>query len=169
MEHSLANPGPKRFLILCSRNKFDRYAEDDEYFIRAAVDFASGNFSNVFHIGTRKSWRRVSILFDYNNPDHRDSDVLAFRVKKKPFYIYLKPEMVMAVHRQAGRWIDDHKSGCILPIRTELKPDPNLSDPYDLSSLRKPPNAATSPLFTSTDVVDSKRSEPLVEDDSEGV
>ena len=88
------------------------------YLHKGEAGFASD--CNVFHIGTRKSWRRVFILFDYDNPDHCDSDVLAFKVKKKPFYISLRPNIVMAVHRQATHWIDDYKRGCILPIRTEV-------------------------------------------------
>ena len=121
MDHPLAKPGPKRCLIICSRKKFDQHIGDDEYFIRRAIKFASGEYSKVFHIGTRKAWRRVSILFDYDNPDHYDSDVLAFRVKKTPRYINLTAGMTATVHRQAKRWIDDHKRyGSILPIRTEV-------------------------------------------------
>ncbi|WEW56925.1 hypothetical protein PRK78_002383 [Emydomyces testavorans] len=156
MDHPLSKPGPRRCLVLCSRKKFDKHTGDDEYFIRQVVKFASGDYSKVFHIGTRKAWRRVDILFDYDNPDHYDSDVLAFRVKSTPRYVSLTASMIAGVHRHAGYWFDEHKRyGCILPIRTELIPNPNLLDPDDLESFCKPEDVATNPLVESLNMADT--------------
>ncbi len=188
MDISLARLGPRRCLVLCSRDKFDRHSGNDEYFIRMVVESASGVYAKVFHIGTRKAWRRVSILFDYDNPDHHDSDVLAFRIKKRTVPIPLRPNMVIDVHNQARRWLEDHKRyGSILPIRTEvcfafhhliilcanrltslkLIPNSNLSDPDDLNSLSKPASAETTTLSMSSNMVDSKVSKSSDEDKKE--
>ena len=139
--------------------------------------------SRVFHIGTRTSWRRVSILFDYDNPDHHDSTVLAYRVKKRTFRINLTPDMVKDVHKQANCWINDpppkkgiqtlnmyrsrYTMSCCsyaLSFLTSLKlvPDPKLSNPDDLNNL-KPTSATARPPPTA----DPKSPEPSVKDEEE--
>jgi len=161
MDRPLAKPDPRRCLVLCSTKRFHQHSGDDKYFIKRVVEFASGDDSKAFHIGTRKGQRRVSILFDYNNPNHDDSEVLAFEAGKVPRYVHLRADMIERVHWQARRWIDDHKrDGCILPIRTELNPNPNFHPDIVKKSLPRPVDAVADPQFESLDAAETTDTKP---------
>ncbi|KAJ2893166.1 hypothetical protein MKZ38_008982 [Zalerion maritima] len=156
MDRQFTNAGPKRCLVVSSRIKYDQYAEEDRHFIEKAIKFASWDYSKAFHLLTRKTWRRVYIVFDYDNPNHDDCDVVAFEIKRKTRYANLTADMTANVHKYARYSID---CGCPFPMRTELKPNPDLLDPADLSSLRSPTNATTNApkLLNTRDTIPSKQ------------
>lgn len=101
--------GKVRCLILCSpRNhsidankSIKDIADQVSPIVKGVIDFAEADYSKAAFIGLFLSAKKLYIVFDYDNPDHNDCRVMAFKVRR-----HIKPIFVPAteVHKQVKSW-----------------------------------------------------------------
>jgi hypothetical protein len=101
--------GKARCLILCSpRNhsidankSIKDIADQVSHIVKGVIDFAEADYSKAAFIGLFLSAKKLYIVFDYDNPDHSDCRVIAFKVRQ-----HIKPIFVPAteVHKRVKSW-----------------------------------------------------------------
>lgn len=95
-----------RCLIDCLIHEFDKHLEGPDSIVKKVVQYTSGDFKKVSLLGTVR-WKRVFIVFDYDNPEHLDTcRVLGFQFKPsiRPFHPPAAP-----VHSTVNSWAHENE------------------------------------------------------------
>ena len=117
--------GPIRVFIRCSRKRFDKhYKESETDVMTDVVKFASGDPQKAFLLITSVGEHRVSIAFDYDNPEHNECPVRGFRIKKHIKAVGNPPGVTEYVHGRVRWWASYHeKYGQSWPQRSVVGND----------------------------------------------
>jgi hypothetical protein len=97
---------PARCLIDCSIRELDKHLEGPDSIVKNVVQYASGDFKKASLVSIVR-WRRVFIVFDYDNLEHLDTcRVLGFQLKPsiRPFHAPAAP-----VHSTVNSWAHENE------------------------------------------------------------